>query len=128
MGKKKNKKLKKTTQKERECVNRQLFYIYDASNNIHEYTIIHTEWDNKETEYELKYSNSAPWEESIRGTRALSIIDHGNGFTFSRTFEEEVNYSDALELKLLMNFIFTRASNLSPQYHILKVEESPVLI
>jgi hypothetical protein len=125
MGKKKN---KKTTQKERECVNRQLFYIYDASNNIHEYTIIHTEWDNRDNEYELEYSNSAPWSESIRGTKALSILDHGNGFTFSRHFDVEVNYSDALKLKLLMNFIFTRDGNLSPEYHVQKVEESPVKI
>jgi hypothetical protein len=128
MKKKNNKKVKKITQKERECVNSKLFYIYDASNNIHEYTIIHTEWDNRDNEYELEYSNSAPWAESIRGTRALSILDHGNGFTFSRTIESEVDYSDALELKLLMNFIFNRDGNLSPEYHIQEVKDSPVKI
>lgn len=125
MGKKEN---KKTTQKERECVNRQLFYIYDASENIHEYTIIHTEWDNRDNEYELEYSNSSPWNELFRGTKALSILDHGNGFTFSRSFGEELNYSDTLELKLLMNFIFSTDRYLSPEYHVQKVEKSPVKI
>lgn len=125
MSKKKN---KKTIQKEKKCVNRHLFYIYDSSNNMHEYTIIHTEWDNKETEYELNYSDSPPWQESIRGTRALSIIDHGNGFIFSRNFGVEVNYNDFLELKLLMNFIFNTGNTLSPEYYMKKLEETRIKI
>ena len=123
MGKKKNKKnLKEIIGGKTEMYN-----IFDTERNIHEYNIIHTKWDDID-EYELEYSNSAPWSESIRGTKALSIKDDGNGFIFSKEFETDVDYSSALELKLLMSFIFSKNSNISPEYKIYKMDESEIKI
>jgi hypothetical protein len=123
MGKKKNKKnLKEIIGGKTEIYN-----IFDTERNIHEYNIIHTKWDDID-EYELEYSNSAPWSESIRGTKALSIKDDGNGFIFSKEFETDVDYSSALELKLLMSFIFSKNSNISPEYKIYKMDESEIKI
>jgi len=56
-------------------------------------------------EYSLYYNNDEDWREDLRGELSSKIIDTGNGLKITQNKKCELDYSEAAELKFLLNKI-----------------------
>jgi len=56
-------------------------------------------------EYSLYYNNEEEWREDLRGKLSSYIIDTGNGLKITQNKKSNLDYSEAAELKFLLNKI-----------------------
>ena len=56
-------------------------------------------------EYSLYYNNEEEWREDLRGKLSSYIIDTGNGLKITQNKKCNLDYSEAAELKFLLNKI-----------------------
>lgn len=75
----------------------------------HDYTII-VEKVKKGRRLSLFISNGEHWSYHARNTLQLSILDHGNGVKLSKKLKE-LDYHEALALRLLLNFEYKTSKN-----------------
>jgi len=68
----------------------------------HEYDIA-VEIIEEGEEFTLFRSLDSYWAEHVRGDKVLSLVDNGNGVVLSKKIDE-MDYSEILELSLLLNF------------------------
>jgi len=76
------------------------FMVFDQE-NVHEYNIVVEETD-KGVEYSLFMSDGEQWEEHAKGELILSMINDGDGVTFSKKLKK-LDYSDLFAVRLLLN-------------------------
>jgi len=76
------------------------FMVFE--DNVHEYNLVVEETDNG-VEYSLFMSEGEQWNEHARGKLSLSMVNDGNGVTFSKKLNK-MDYSDVFAVRLLLNF------------------------
>lgn len=87
------------------------FYIIDMikkylvlnSNGKHEYDITTQVTDNGEL-ISLSYSINEMWSLNTRGKLILSMCNDGNGIVLSKEFLRKIDYSELVELRILLSF------------------------
>jgi hypothetical protein len=62
-------------------------------------------YDEEKRTHILKYSNSEVWYSTIREKTVLTAIDTGSGFKFSQKIGKKVDYSLAIQINILLNFM-----------------------
>lgn len=69
--------------------------------NVHEHSLSITT-KNKKTFYTLFYSCGEQWNESVRGTIALQVVDDGNDVKIVGHKSNKFNYSEVLYLSIIL--------------------------
>ena len=80
---------------------KQIYMVLDHE-GVHEYDIVKESTDKGE-EITLFRSNNPIWTSHAKGEKLLSLVNDGNGIKFDRKFSL-LDYSELLELRLLLNF------------------------
>jgi hypothetical protein len=57
----------------------------------------------------LYYSNTSEWNDHIKGTICMSIINDGNGLIIEFNEKNRIDYSEAEQLFILLKFINNQA-------------------
>ena len=76
------------------------FMVFDQE-NVHEYNIVVEETD-KGVEYSLFMSEGEQWNDHAKGELVLSMVNDGNGVTFSKKLKK-LDYTDLFAVRLLLN-------------------------
>ena len=97
------------------------YYVLNEKNNI-EYIILEVEVATG-IEFSLFRSDSEEWSDHARNELVISAIDTGNGYVFSNKISKTMDYSQAVELLILMTAMSKIDDNLMETYKISKLEE-----
>jgi hypothetical protein len=90
----------------------------------HEYDIQVDDTDNG-TVYSMFRSKADTW--TNPGEFIIRAKDDGDGFTFSRKLGKELDYSELIEIKILLNLI-ARMDLHSSQYEAIESPENPIFV
>lgn len=75
----------------------------------HNYDIVVKE-TKKGKEISLYYSSNVVWDDSVRSSHLLTLIDSGNSIKIKRV-GKTIDYVEAFALRLLLNFNVTTSTN-----------------
>ena len=74
--------------------------------------ILHEKLTDKGLRVELRYSKSQCWADQIRDTKALEVIDDGNGIKILTKLDKNIDYHKALMLVIVINKLTSRGLNI----------------
>jgi hypothetical protein len=74
--------------------------------------ILHEKLTDKGLLVELRYSKSQCWADHIRDTKALEVIDDGNGIKILTKLDKNIDYHKALMLVIVINKLTSRGLNI----------------
>jgi hypothetical protein len=97
------------------------YKIFDK--DVHEYTIT-VDKSEKGSTYFMKRSGNSAWTEPGKEILKVHEDDRAGQYVFSRGLGKKFEYSDLVELQILLNIITLDQPNLSPEYQAIPVTET----
>jgi hypothetical protein len=97
------------------------YKIFDK--DVHEYTIT-VDKSEKGSTYVMKLSGNSSWTEPGKELLKVHEDEFAGQYVFSSSLGKKFEYSDLVELRILLNVITIDQSNLSPEYRAIPVTET----